>query len=49
LKEAEGVLARHGGRVEQMPSRWRRTFGSAPDYKVCVNRGGRWTVTNRWL
>ena len=49
LKEAEAVLARHGGRVEPMPSRWRSAFASPPDYKVCVNRRGRWTVTNRWL
>ena len=55
LKEAEAVLARHGGRVESMPDPnppstwWRRAFGSNPSYKICVNRGGRWTVTNRWM
>jgi glycosyltransferase involved in cell wall biosynthesis len=49
LKEAEAVLARHGGRLEPLPSRWRRAFAPPPDYKVCVNRNGRWTVTNRWL
>lgn len=55
LKEAEAVLTRHGGRVEPMPEPnprstwWRRAFGPPPTYKICVNRGGQWTVTNRWL
>jgi hypothetical protein len=55
LKEAEAVLVRHGGRVEPMPDPnprstwWRRAFGSEPAYTICVHRGGRWTVTNRWL
>lgn len=48
VKEAEAVLARHGGSVEPLP-RPRRFFKSSQDYKVCNNRGGRWTVTNRWL
>jgi glycosyltransferase involved in cell wall biosynthesis len=55
LKEAEAVLARHGGRVEPTPEPnprptwWRRAFASPPAYRICVNRGGRWTVTNRWM
>ena len=54
LKEAEAVLARHGGRVEALPkcntrSLWRRFFKAPDGYKVCVNRGGQWNVTNRWL
>jgi glycosyltransferase involved in cell wall biosynthesis len=55
LKEAEGVLARHGGRVEAPwkpapRSRfYRRFFAAGHDYKMCVNRGGKWTQTNRWL
>jgi glycosyltransferase involved in cell wall biosynthesis len=57
LKEAEEILVRFGGRVEPAatPSRgstwWRRAFGSAPapQYKVCMNHDGRWTVASRWL
>ena len=55
LKEAEAVLARYGGRVEAMPNPnprstwWRRAFASPPAYKICVNRGGQWSVTNRWM
>jgi glycosyltransferase involved in cell wall biosynthesis len=55
LTEAEAVLARFGGRVEPRanPSRrstwWRRAFAKPPNYKVCVNRDGRWTVASRWL
>jgi glycosyltransferase involved in cell wall biosynthesis len=55
LKEAEAVLARHGGRVEPLPKPsphstwWRRAFASPPNYKICVNRDGRWTVVSRWL
>jgi glycosyltransferase involved in cell wall biosynthesis len=55
LKEAEAVLTRHGGRVEPLPDPnprstwWRRAFGSPAAYKICMNRGGQWVVTNRWL
>lgn len=55
FKEAESVLARHGGRIEPMSDRnprstwWRRAFASPPAYRICVNRGGRWTETSRWL
>jgi glycosyltransferase involved in cell wall biosynthesis len=55
IREAEAVLARHGGRVEPPPKPsprstwWRRAFGTPPQYKVCVNRGGQWTVASRWL
>ena len=53
--EAEAVLARHGGRVEAAPKPWpalrwlQRAAGDSGHYKVCVNRGGRWTVAGRWL
>ena len=55
VKEAEAVLARHGGTVEPSaapprPFRWlRRLAGESERYPVCVNRGGRWTVATRWL
>ena len=55
IKEAEAVLARFGGRLEPMPSPnprstwWRRALGPTPRYRVCVNRGGKWSVTNRWM
>ena len=55
LTEAEAVLARFGGRVEPPvnPSPhstwWRRAFGTTPNYKICMNRDGRWTVASRWL
>jgi glycosyltransferase involved in cell wall biosynthesis len=54
-EEAEAVLARHGGRVELAPKPWpvlrwvQRAAGDSEHYKVCVNRGGRWTVAARWL
>jgi hypothetical protein len=55
FKEAEALLARHGGRLAPAPNPaprsalWRRFFASSHEYKICVNRGGQWTVTNRWL
>ena len=55
FQEAEAVLSRHGGRVEPAPRSaprsglWRRFFAANRDYKICVYRGGRWTVANRWL
>jgi hypothetical protein len=55
FKEAETVLARHGGRFDPSPkpnprsTLWRKLFKQTHDYKICINRGGRWTVTNRWL
>jgi hypothetical protein len=55
FKEAEAVLSRHDGRVEPVPKTaphfglWRRLFAASHDYRICVNRGGQWTVANRWL
>ena len=55
FKEAESALARHGGRVEALPVPWpvlrwlRRAAGESKQYRVCVHRGGRWTVVSRWM
>lgn len=54
VKEAEAVLARHGGRVEPLrkPSAlvrmWSRVAGARQSHNVLLNRGGRWTVASRW-
>ena len=55
LKEAESVLARHGGHlsphVKASPrtSWWQRFHKTHHDYKTLVYRGGQWKVTSRWL
>ena len=55
LEEAEGVLHRHGGRIAPVPKPWpvlrwlRRAAGESDHYKVCVKRGGKWTVAARWI
>jgi glycosyltransferase involved in cell wall biosynthesis len=55
IKEAEAVLARHGGRVER-PWRprprsrlYRQFFAAGAEKKMCVLRGGQWTLSNQWL
>lgn len=55
FREAEAVLARHGGRVEPLPrpsprsSLWRWFFRASHDFKVLIHRNGRWTTASRWL
>jgi glycosyltransferase involved in cell wall biosynthesis len=54
VREAEAVLARHGGRAEPLPKPsplarlWGKAVGADEQHKVCVNRGGRWVVASRW-
>jgi len=53
-REAEAVLARHGGGVKpaaKAPNvfrRLRKKSAAAEPYRVCANRGGRWTVSTQW-
>jgi hypothetical protein len=55
LREAEAVLARHGGRVEKpwkarpRSRLYRQFFARGAEKKMCVMRGGKWTQSNQWL